>query len=99
VERARRGEGVTLVELITYRRTGHAEHDNQAYVPADEVARWEAKDPIARFVARATENGWLTGADLAETDRMIVAQLDAAIDQVEAEPDVPAAFALGDVYA
>ena len=33
VDRARRGEGVTLVELMTYRRKGHAEHDNQSYVP------------------------------------------------------------------
>ena len=34
VDRARRGEGVTLIELMTYRRKGHAEHDNQRYVPA-----------------------------------------------------------------
>ena len=33
VDRARRGEGVSLVELMTYRRKGHAEHDNQSYVP------------------------------------------------------------------
>ncbi len=41
VDRARRGEGVTLIELITYRRKGHAEHDNQSYVPAGEIERWE----------------------------------------------------------
>lgn len=99
VERARRGEGVTLIELVTYRRTGHAEHDNQAYVPAGEVARWEQQDPIARFVTRAIESGWLTAAELEDTDRQIVAMLDAAIAQVEAEPDAPAHFALGDVYA
>lgn len=99
VERARRGEGVTLIELVTYRRTGHAEHDNQAYVPGGEVAAWERQDPIARYVSRAAESGWLAPADLEEMDRQIVALLDAAIAQVEAEPDVPAAFALGDVYA
>ena len=44
-DRAR--EGVTLVELITYRRKGHAEHDNQSYVPAGEIERWEREnDPI-----------------------------------------------------
>jgi len=37
VDRARRGEGVSLIELITYRRKGHAEHDNQSYVPAGEI--------------------------------------------------------------
>jgi len=36
VDRARAGGGVTLIELITYRRKGHAEHDNQSYVPAGE---------------------------------------------------------------
>jgi pyruvate dehydrogenase E1 component alpha subunit/2-oxoisovalerate dehydrogenase E1 component alpha subunit len=99
VDRARRGEGVTLVELVTYRRTGHAEHDNQAYVPAGEVAEWETRDPIALFTARAIESGWLTRAELEKTDRGIVALLDAAIAQVESEAEVPAAFALGDVYA
>ena len=46
VDRARRGEGVTLVELMTYRRKGHAEHDNQSYVPPGEIERWaEENDP------------------------------------------------------
>ena len=99
VERARRGEGVTLIELVTYRRTGHAEHDNQAYVPAGEVAGWEAKDPIALFAARGMAAGWLTEAEMVEADRRIGALLDGAIAQVEAEPDAPADFALGDVYA
>src|SRR5204863_4019452 len=41
VDRARRGEGVSLNELMTYRRKGHAEHDNQSYVPDGEIDRWE----------------------------------------------------------
>src|ERR671916_337243 len=55
VDRARRGEGVTLVELLTYRRKGHAEHDNQSYVPDGEIERWAAEnDPVDRYVARLT---------------------------------------------
>src|SRR5574338_923479 len=51
VDRARRGEGVTLVELVTYRRKGHAEHDNQSYVPAGEIEWWEKNnDPIDRYL-------------------------------------------------
>ena len=42
VARARGGEGVTLIELMTYRRKGHAEHDNQSYVPAGEIEHWAA---------------------------------------------------------
>src|SRR5687767_15811794 len=40
VDRARAGGGVTLVELMTYRRKGHAEHDNQSYVPPGELDKW-----------------------------------------------------------
>ncbi len=51
VDRARSGGGVTLIELVTYRRRGHAEHDNQSYVPDGEVDRWAAEnDPLDRYV-------------------------------------------------
>src|SRR5213593_1222329 len=51
VDRARRGEGVTLIELMTYRRKGHAEHDNQSYVPDGEIDRWAREnDPLDRYV-------------------------------------------------
>src|SRR5678816_3406593 len=39
VDRARAGGGVSLIELMTYRRKGHAEHDNQSYVPPGEIDR------------------------------------------------------------
>src|SRR4029078_2724084 len=53
VDRARRGEGVSLVELMTYRRKGHAEHDNQSYVAEGELDRWgRANDLITRYIAR-----------------------------------------------
>ena len=56
VDRARRGEGVTLIELMTYRRKGHAEHDNQSYVPAGEIDRWAAEnDPLDRYVQALTD--------------------------------------------
>src|SRR3990172_4365894 len=46
-DRARAGGGVTLIELLTYRRRGHAEHDNQRYVPAGEAERRAAEnDPL-----------------------------------------------------
>jgi TPP-dependent pyruvate/acetoin dehydrogenase alpha subunit len=51
VDRARSGGGVTLIELITYRRKGHAEHDNQSYVPPGEIEQWASEnDPIDRNV-------------------------------------------------
>jgi hypothetical protein len=55
VDRARRGDGVTLIELVTYRRKGHAEHDDQSYGPPGEIERWAAtNDPLYRYVARLT---------------------------------------------
>src|SRR5947208_16534173 len=51
VDRARSGGGVTLIELVTYRRKGHAEHDNQSYVPEGEIDRWAREnDPVDRYV-------------------------------------------------
>lgn len=52
VERARKGGGVTLLELRTYRRKGHAQHDPQDYQPKTEIQAWEARDPILRFRER-----------------------------------------------
>jgi len=50
VEYARKGGGAVLIEAKTYRRKGHAEHDDQRYVPAGEIEWWERhNDPIDRF--------------------------------------------------
>ena len=49
VDRARSGGGPTLIEAMTYRMKGHAEHDAQAYVPKAELEEWRAKDPIERY--------------------------------------------------
>lgn len=99
VERARAGGGVTLIELLTYRRKGHAEHDNQSYVPKDELARWERDDPIDRFVARLREKKWVAAAELEAADRRIARELDQAVAEAEAEPLPEAATALEAVYA
>ncbi|HXY68632.1 MAG TPA: thiamine pyrophosphate-dependent dehydrogenase E1 component subunit alpha [Gemmatimonadales bacterium] len=99
VDRAREGEGVTLLELVTFRRKGHAEHDDQHYVPREELARWEKRDPIARFAQRLTENGWSDGDALASADARVAAELDAAVAEAEGEPLPEAATALAGVYA
>jgi pyruvate dehydrogenase E1 component alpha subunit/2-oxoisovalerate dehydrogenase E1 component alpha subunit len=99
VDRARSGGGVTLIELLTYRRRGHAEHDNQAYVPKDEVEAWEARDPIDRYARRLTEAGWATPAELEALDARIAAELDATVAACEGEPLPAAASALDGVLA
>src|SRR5436305_1172888 len=65
VDRARRGEGVSLIELMTYRRKGHAEHDNQSYIPAGEIDRWEREnDPVTRYVGRLTGEFEFSNSDV-----------------------------------
>ncbi len=99
VDRARAGGGVTLVELITYRRKGHAEHDNQSYVPKEELEAWEARDPIDRYVRRLTEQGWASTADLAALDQRVAAEIDNAVMLCENEPMPEPASALTGVMA
>jgi len=99
VDRARRGEGVTLVELITYRRKGHAEHDNQSYVPAGEIERWEREnDPIARHLARLRAEG-VADATLADVDARVVREIDEATDVAERSGVPEVLEALRGVYA
>jgi len=99
VDRARRGDGVTLVELITYRRKGHAEHDNQSYVPAGEIERWEREnDPIARYLARLRESG-VSDDTIAGVDARVVREIDEATDIAERSGVPEALDALRGVYA
>ena len=99
VDRARSGGGVTLVELITYRRKGHAEHDNQSYVPKEEIEAWEARDPIDRYVRQLTEKGWASTAELAAIDDRVTAEIDRAVDLCEKEPFPEPTTALDGVLA
>lgn len=99
VEHAREGGGCTMIELVTYRRKGHAEHDNQSYVPKEEIAAWEAKDPIDRCIRQFTDAGWATEAELADIDARILALLDEAVARCEDEPMPEAGTALDGVLA
>lgn len=59
-ERARAGEGPTLLECVTYRYRGHSKSDRNLYRTRDEINEWrDERDPIDRFTGRALEQGWL----------------------------------------
>lgn len=99
VERARAGGGATLVEFVTYRRKGHAEHDNQSYQPRDEIARWEQNDPINRYVAQLTGQGWASPEELAQLDARVTREIDEAVALCENEPLPDVSTTLEGVYA
>lgn len=100
VDRARAGDGVTLIELLTYRRKGHAEHDNQSYVPAGEIERWvRENDPVDRYTAALLGRERVPADVLARIDDQVRSEIDAATDVAEASPPPDAADALTGVYA
>ena len=100
VDRARAGDGVTLIELMTYRRRGHAEHDNQAYVPAGEVERWATEnDPIDRFARVLIDREKVEPADIDAIDARAQAEVDAATDEAMASPQPSGPDALSGLYA
>ena len=100
VDRARAGEGVSLLEFMTYRRKGHAEHDNQSYVPEGEIERWAAEnDPIDRFVRVLRDREGVRAETLAEIDARIVREIDAATDEAERSGVPHPLDALVGVYA
>ncbi len=100
VNRARAGGGVTLIELMTYRRKGHAEHDNQSYVPAGLGERWAAEnDPLDRYVARLTTALGFSAQEIAAVDARVQAEIDAATDEAERSGVPDALEALTGIYA
>jgi TPP-dependent pyruvate/acetoin dehydrogenase alpha subunit len=100
VDRARRGEGVSLIEFMTYRRKGHAEHDNQSYVPEGEIDRWAREnDPLDRYVTRLTGRENVSEEDLAAIDARIVEEIDRATDEAEQSPPPEPHDCLSGVYA
>ncbi|MES2522365.1 MAG: thiamine pyrophosphate-dependent dehydrogenase E1 component subunit alpha [Gemmatimonadota bacterium] len=100
VDHARAGGGTTLVELMTYRRKGHAEHDNQSYVPEGEIDRWAAEnDPIDRYVRVLKNEYGASDDELSAIDARIQREIDEATDIADASPPPEALDALIGVYA
>src|SRR5215470_1542483 len=98
VERARRGEGPILLEVKTFRRMGHAQHDPADYVPKEMRAHWEARDPIALYETFLTREKLLDAKGKKETAERIDALLAKEREFAENSPMPPAEFAAEGVY-
>ena len=59
VARARAGDGPSLIEAVTMRMHGHAEHDPADYVPRELIELWAKRDPVEECGARLVELGFL----------------------------------------
>ena len=100
VERARRGKGVHFIEVKTYRRKGHAEHDDQHYVATDVLELWaKSNDPIDRYTQRILAADRVSESDLKDIDDRVRIEVDQATDACVNEPLPPAESALPAVYA
>ena len=87
VERARKGEGPSLIECQTYRWYGHSRSDPRAYRTKEEEAEWRSRDPIPNFAA------WLVDSGVCSQD-----EIDALEEKVEDAIEVATEFALGSPF-
>ena len=87
VDRARRGEGPTLVEAKTYRFSGHSRADQALYRPAGELEMWQKKDPILLTEQALTKKGLLSEAKILDMKAAMVEFIDQAINQARLDPE------------
>jgi TPP-dependent pyruvate/acetoin dehydrogenase alpha subunit len=99
IEKARAGEGPTLIECMTLRMEGHAVHDDAFYVPKDMFERWAEHDPIERFRQWLKENADLREDEEDELSAEIKKVLIDAIKRAEESPLPDGSTVTEDVYA
>ena len=100
VDRARRGEGPTLVEALTFRMGGHSSSDDPArYRDAGIVGEWERKDPLARLRKHLETHAVLDPAETETWTEAINDEIGAAIREAEALGPPPLETLFADVYA
>jgi pyruvate dehydrogenase E1 component alpha subunit len=98
IQRARAGEGPTLIECKTFRMTGHSAHDDAGYVPPELFEFWEERDPINRFERFLIDRGLIDKAGIEELQRRINHEIDEAIQLAEKDPFPEPEDCLKDVY-
>jgi pyruvate dehydrogenase E1 component alpha subunit len=98
VDRARAGEGPTVIEAQTYRHYGHSRADPAKYRPADEVERWMARDPLKVTHDRLISMG-VDAADIDGVDARVARVVEAAVQEARDAPGPDPAQALTDVWA
>ncbi|HHY56403.1 MAG TPA: pyruvate dehydrogenase (acetyl-transferring) E1 component subunit alpha [Chloroflexi bacterium] len=99
VERARCGDGPTLIEAQTYRWKGHSKSDKQRYRTKEEVKEWQERDPIARLARQMMAAGMLSEAAFAQLQTQVDAEIAAAIEFAKSSPEPDPATILEGVYA
>lgn len=100
IDRARRGEGPTLIDAKIWRMNSHTSEDNHLkYRSKEEVADASEHDPIFRFVAWLIEQRWITAENAAKVQETCDKEASDAADWAEQQPDPVAEDALTNVFA
>jgi pyruvate dehydrogenase E1 component alpha subunit len=98
VDRARKGEGSTLIECKTYRHKGHSRFDPATYRPKEEVEEWMKRDPIVQFKARFLEMKTLTEGETNKIEREVVTAIEDAVKFATESPQPAPEEALENVF-
>lgn len=98
VNRARRGEGPTLIEAKTMRMRGHYEGDPEPYRPKDELEEWKKKDPLDRFSKKLLEDKVLTPGDVEKKRNQFMNEINEAIQFAKEAPFPDASEVTSDVF-
>ncbi len=98
VERARAGEGPTLIEAKTYRYMGHSRTDPATYRPAGELDEWKQRDPIDILSKRMIADGQLTEAKLGQMRTAAQQAVQEATEWAMNEPNPPLDSLLEDIW-
>ncbi len=99
VERARRGEGPTLIENKTYRHRGHSKSDRNRYRTKEEIEEWKSeRDPIALFEAELRQFGIMDENAISEVRNAVEAEIAAGITFAKDSPMPSVADGLNYVY-
>ncbi len=101
LERARAGQGPTLLECKTYRWYGHSamRPDTRSYRTREEELEWRERDPIALAERELTAAGILTAERVAQVQREVAKEIEDAVEFAERSPDPEPAEMFTDVYA
>lgn len=98
VERARTGQGPTLIECLTYRHKGHSKSDKNLYRTKEEIEDWKTRDPIGRFETKLVDAGTMTQEEIDEVSETVRNAVRNAIQEASNAPDSDPGELLSSVF-
>lgn len=97
-DRARKGEGPTLLDIRTYRYKGHSMSDPQKYRTKDEVADWMEQDPIQHCLNVIQENDWMSDKEITAVQDWVKNEVAECVEFAENSPYPEGKELYEDVY-